>query len=54
VPRIEFLERETGQVYALFNTNNADQGPANARRLVDVLNVAGIGEKVVGLERMGS
>jgi hypothetical protein len=31
---------------------NADQEPANARHLSEVLNAAGMGEKVVGMERM--
>ncbi|MEX2431253.1 MAG: DUF72 domain-containing protein, partial [Dehalococcoidia bacterium] len=43
VPRLEFLEREAGDVSVLFNTNNEDQGPENARRLAAVLTDAGLG-----------
>jgi uncharacterized protein YecE (DUF72 family) len=37
IPRIRHLEEETRQVHALFNTNHDNQGPANARLLLDVL-----------------
>jgi uncharacterized protein YecE (DUF72 family) len=46
VPKIEFLEREAGNVTALFNTNWEDQGQQNARRLAQVLAAHGLGSHV--------
>jgi uncharacterized protein YecE (DUF72 family) len=45
-PRIEFLNREAGDVSVLFNTDAADQGPQNARRMAKVLAQAGLGDEI--------
>ena len=37
VPRVRLLEEEAKRVHVLFNTNYADQGPANAQMLMDIL-----------------
>ena len=37
VPRIRHLQEEASEVHVLFNTNRDDQGPANARNLVRLL-----------------
>lgn len=36
-PRVRKLQDESGQVHLIINTNNHDQGPVNARLLMEVL-----------------
>ena len=51
VPRSEFLQ-QAGDVHVLFNTNRADAGPQNARRLAKVLGEAGLEGSVVQRQAM--
>ncbi|TVQ39116.1 MAG: DUF72 domain-containing protein [Spirochaetaceae bacterium] len=37
LPRIEFMRSRASEVHLLFNTNNQDQGPVNARLLYNLL-----------------
>ena len=42
LPRLKQMAEQAREVHALMNTNNQDQGPANARKLADVLEQAGM------------
>jgi uncharacterized protein YecE (DUF72 family) len=43
IPRIRALSAESDELHLVINTNNSDQGPANARLLRDELQEAGVG-----------
>jgi uncharacterized protein YecE (DUF72 family) len=46
VPRIQWLDAHAPETYILFNTNNDDQGPGNARTLAGALIDAGLGGRM--------